>query len=84
MTEHERAAHADAPIDPDLDMTPTPPATRLSVRERQGRLGELMGLLSLIAVAATVYVVTGPEAFAAVTAVGSGLFATWSGPRMRE
>lgn len=43
-----------------------------------------MGLLSLIAVAATVYVVTGPEAFAAVTAVGSGLFATWSGPRMRE
>lgn len=45
---------------------------------------ELIGLLSLIAVAATVYVVTGPEAFAAVTAVGAGLFATWSGPRTRD
>ncbi|TXS44307.1 hypothetical protein [Streptomyces sp. t39] len=40
---------------------------------------ELIALLCLIGLAAVVYAATGPEAFAAVTGVGVGLFTTWRG-----
>lgn len=51
------------------------------VRER---MADLVGLLCLLGVATLVYVATGPEAFAAVTAVGASLFAGWRGRGERE
>ncbi|MBT2367115.1 hypothetical protein J7E88_17825 [Streptomyces sp. ISL-10] len=40
---------------------------------------ELIALLCLITLATVVYAAAGPEAFAAVTGVGGGLFTTWRG-----
>ncbi|MET7711479.1 hypothetical protein [Streptomyces sp. NPDC005407] len=45
---------------------------------------DLIALLCLLVLATVVYVVTGPEAFAAVTGVGVGLFTSWRGRRDRE
>ncbi|MFF0060911.1 hypothetical protein ACFYRC_05050 [Streptomyces sp. NPDC005279] len=45
---------------------------------------DLIALLCLIALATVVYIATGPEAFAAVTGAGVGLFTSWRGRRDRE
>jgi uncharacterized membrane protein YccC len=85
MTENDSTARSVLPIAPGPDTGPENPAAQVvSGGPSRERVLELIGLLSLIAVAATVYIVTGPEAFAAVTAVGAGLFTTWSGPRSRD
>ncbi|MFG2819564.1 hypothetical protein ACGFX4_09070 [Kitasatospora sp. NPDC048365] len=45
------------------------------------RVLDLVALLLLIALAATVFVLAGPGAFTAVTSAGMGLFATWRSRR---
>ncbi|MGW6949508.1 hypothetical protein [Streptomyces xanthophaeus] len=38
---------------------------------------ELVAMLTLVAVATLVYVVTGPAGFSSIISAGGGLFATW-------
>lgn len=65
----ESAGTAAAP--PSSPPPPSPP--------RGDKLLDLIALLSLLAAMTGVYLVTGPEVFAAVTGVSSGLFTTWRG-----
>jgi len=51
----------------------------LTPLSRDDKLLDLIALLLLLAVMTGVYLVTGPEVFAAVTGVSGGLFTTWRG-----
>lgn len=42
---------------------------------------DFVALVSLLAAVTTVFLLAGPQAFAAVTSVGTGLFAAWRGHR---
>ncbi|MEU3342773.1 hypothetical protein [Streptomyces sp. NPDC006668] len=63
-------------------------------KRRAGRQGEpaalaeraldFVALLGLLAAVTTVFVLAGPQAFAAVTSAGTGLFAAWRGHRRRN
>jgi hypothetical protein len=45
------------------------------------RILDLVALLAVLSAATVIFVVAGPEAFAAVTTGGVGLFTTWRGRR---
>ncbi|MET7697021.1 hypothetical protein [Streptomyces sp. NPDC005485] len=63
------------PSGPDAPASPSgPPALR-------DRVLDLIALLALLALAAFLFVLAGPEAFAAVTTSGVALFATWRARR---
>jgi hypothetical protein len=61
------------------------PARRAAHRNARGVLAErtldLIALASLLALITAVFLMTGPQAFAAVTSVGTGLFTAWRGRR---
>lgn len=44
---------------------------------------DLVALVGLLAVVTAVFLLAGPEAFAVVTSVGTGLFAAWRGRRQQ-
>ncbi|MEU1276310.1 hypothetical protein [Streptomyces sp. NPDC005799] len=45
---------------------------------------DFIALLGLLAAVTTVFILAGPQAFAAVTSAGTGLFAAWRGHRRRD
>lgn len=55
-------------------------AARAALAERTLDFIILIGLLAAVT---TVFLLAGPEAFAAVTSVGTGLFAAWRGHRQQ-
>ncbi|MFC7994354.1 hypothetical protein ACFUV2_34330 [Streptomyces pilosus] len=56
-------------------------AARAALAER---ILDFIILVSLLATVTTVFLLAGPEAFAAVISVGTGLFAAWRGHRKQS
>lgn len=66
-----------APLNKGKTISPAPERPASTPASMRGRVLDLIALVVLLAVAASVFTIAGPTAFTTVTSVGMVLYSTW-------